>query len=48
MLMWIIVDGSPSGGFIFTGPFEEHDDALAVAGDLGDESWWIAPLDKTL
>ena len=42
---WIVVQGNPSDGFIFHGPFKTSDDALDYA-DKNLDSWWIVQLTK--
>jgi hypothetical protein len=41
---WIVVIGSPSDGFTFHGPFDDHEDALHWVEGEKNESWWISDL----
>ena len=47
-MQYIIIEGNPVDGLIFTGPFEDQDEAIELAerrGDrAGDKDWWVAPL----
>jgi hypothetical protein len=42
--MFIIIEGDPVSGFVYSGPFETRE----AANDFGDKwlvpDWWIAPL----
>lgn len=42
--MYIICTGNPCEGFNYIGPFEDHDDAVRQAENVGYESWWIIEL----
>ena len=40
---FIVMTGSPSDGFEFTGPFDSYDEAAEWSAGLG-EAWWIEKL----
>lgn len=45
--LFIIAHGNPIDGLNFTGPFDDHDDALRFAeSQRWDDGmdWWIVPL----
>jgi hypothetical protein len=47
---YIIITGDPVDGFIYTGPFESHADAVVAAEEVfyrGDD-YWIADLEASL
>lgn len=42
----IVVTGNPVDGLTFTGPFDNHDDALMYAETrLTGDYWWVAPIE---
>ena len=44
---WIVVEGNPSDGFAFFGPFDSTEEATEFAEQLGG-SWWIVHLTKDI
>lgn len=46
MTQYIVINGSPVGGFSITGPFSDTDAAIAWAESVGDlDSWWVVELE---
>jgi hypothetical protein len=45
--MYILVIGTPIGGFEFVGPFPDADTAVEYGErHTEDREWWVAKLDK--
>lgn len=41
--MYILIQGNPVEGFVYTGPFETREDVISAAEDNGGD-WWITQL----
>jgi hypothetical protein len=41
--MYIIITGNPVMGFTFHGPFDDSNEAMDYADQVGDE-WWVTQL----
>lgn len=40
---WAIMKGGPDG-FVFIGPYDNHDDATRYGDTINDEPWWVISL----
>jgi hypothetical protein len=45
-MRWMLVTGNPVDGFVFTGPYETHEDVISAGDRVQDADWWIAPLQE--
>lgn len=43
--MCIVISGDPNGGFVYWGPFDDQESAIAFAEEeITAASWWVVEL----